>query len=135
MKIVCDTNVLISGILFAGPPRDVLRLAIEGIVRNYISPAIETEFRDVISRKKFGLKPLQVEAICQQFEDTFERVFPKKSFNIIKADPDDNAILECAFAAKAGYIISGDAHLLELGKFGKILILSPAEFCKIIGQN
>ena len=132
MKIVCDTNVLISGVLFGGPPRNILLLAIEGIVNNYISPAMASEFRDVISRKKFGLKPAQVEAICLQIEDTFEKVFPQKRIKIVKADPDDNAILECAYAAKADYIVSGDNHLLELGKFMKTPILSPADFLKLI---
>lgn len=131
MKIVCDTNMLISGVLFSGPPRNVLLLVIEGIVRNYISPTIASEFRDVISLKKFGLKPAQIEAICLQIEDTFEKVFPQKRINTVKADPDDNAILECADAAKADYIVSGDSHLLELGKFQKTPILSPADFLKL----
>lgn len=131
MKIVCDTNVLISGVLFDGPPRQILHLAIEGIVQNHISQAIETEFRDVISRKKFGLSPDHVEAICHQVEETFEKVFPIKHFSIIEADPDDDAILECAYAAKAAYIISGDKHLLDLGKFKSTSILAPAEFLKL----
>lgn len=58
---------------------------------------------------------------------------PKTKLNIIEAGPEDNRILECAVAAEADFIVTGDKHLLELCKFKKTRILKPREFLDLIG--
>ncbi|MCD4824290.1 MAG: putative toxin-antitoxin system toxin component, PIN family [Phycisphaerae bacterium] len=128
MRIVCDTNVLISAILYGGRPRDVLEVIIEGKVCGFISPAIEQEFQDVLGRKKFGLSVSHVYQICQNLRELLHPVFPKETISVIKEDPDDNAILACAIAADADCIVSGDRHLLDLGEFRDVKIVTPAEF-------
>ncbi len=55
-------------------------------------------------------------------------MFPQITVDLIKADPDDNRILECALAADVKYIVTGDPHLLNLESFDKIKIISPATF-------
>ena len=131
MRIVCDTNVLISGILYGGHPREVLERIIEGKLEGVISLAIEQEFRDVLARPKFGLTARQVYQIVRQVRELFQIVFPEdvpgKRIRAIVDDSDDNAVLECAVAAGAKHIVSGDRHLLDLKQFREIQILSPSE--------
>ena len=128
MNIVCDTNVLISGILFGGHAREILRRAAQGDLRNHISQAILREVEEVLLRPKFGLKPQQVSQALALLTDTFEVVCPRGRIQAVKADPDDNMILEAAVAAKAAYIISGDKHLLDMHAYREIRIVSPADF-------
>ncbi|MBT8363883.1 MAG: putative toxin-antitoxin system toxin component, PIN family [Deltaproteobacteria bacterium] len=125
-KVVLDTNVLISGILFGGNPRQILELVIQGKIDAYISPAIFTEFKEVLIRSKFGLTAEKCFSIAKEVEDIFRFVFPQITVDLIRDDPDDNIILECALAADVKYIITGDPHLLNLGSFEKIKIMSPA---------
>jgi putative PIN family toxin of toxin-antitoxin system len=127
-KVVLDTNVLISGLLFGGNPRKILELVIQGKIDAYISPAIFTEFREVLLRPKFGLTQEKCFSIAKEIEDIFCFVFPRISVDLIRDDPDDNIILECALAAGVKYIITGDPHLLKLVSFEKIKIISPATF-------
>jgi putative PIN family toxin of toxin-antitoxin system len=128
MRVVCDTNVLISGILFGGKPRDLLRLCSSGKVTNFTSPALLKEVEAVLIRPKFGLNEEQVYGIIRLFRDTFSLVRPEISFSVITADPDDNRILEAASAAQAEAIISGDTHLLDPGQWNGIPVFTPAAF-------
>lgn len=128
MKIVCDTNVLVSGILFRGHPRRILVLASRGELANCTSPALLREAEDVLLRPKFGLRPDQVSGIIVLFRDTFEIVHTSRRIKAVAADPADNIVLEAAFVARAERIVSGDRHLLELADWEGIRILSPAVF-------
>ena len=130
MKIVCDTNVLISGILFHGHSREILRLSSRGIIQNFISPDILEEVEEVLLRPKFGLPPEQVDGILQLFRDSFNLVEPIQKLSVVEADPDDDRILEVAHEAKAEYIVSGDHHLQDIKKWKSIRIVSPTEFMK-----
>jgi putative PIN family toxin of toxin-antitoxin system len=128
MNIVCDTNVLVSGILFGGNPREVLRLCSTLRVVNFISPDIVQEVEDVLRRPKFGLLPEQVYRIMGIFMETCAMVTPTITVDDITVDCDDNRILEAAHAAEAQVVVSGDKHLLELVSWRGISILTPADF-------
>lgn len=128
MKVVCDTNVLVSGILFGCHSRRILVLASRGTITNFISPEILREVEDVLSRPKFKLKPQQVQATIGLFRDSFELITPSKSLKVVHADPDDDRILEAALAAEAESVISGDQHLLSMKTWKGISIMSPADF-------
>ena len=130
MKIVCDTNILISGILFGGKPREILRLCSSGTVVNFISPDILKEVEEVLLRPKFGLKKEQVYEIIRLFRDTFTLVSPDRHLSVVTADPDDNRILEAALATKADAIVSGDAHLLDLVNWKGVPVISADTFLK-----
>lgn len=136
MNIVCDTNVLVSGVLFGGHAREILRLASRGVVFNFISPDMLREAENVLRRPKFGLRPEQVLEIIALFKDTFEIVTPSVRVRAISSDPQDNHVIEAALAGRAKYIISGDKHLLELMKWEDIHLVSPAQFMQtVIGQQ
>ncbi len=127
-RVVLDTNILISAIVFGGLPRKILEMAIASNVNCFLSFAILDELRDVLQRSKFGFSPQQAVTVIDELQDICEILNPPRRIRTIKADPDDNRILECAVEAQAMCIISGDNHLLELGKYREIHIYSPADF-------
>lgn len=131
MRAVCDTNVLVSGVLFGGPPRQVLLMATQGQLTNHTSPALLREAEEVLLRPKFGLRAQQALRIVALFRETFEVVMPSVPVRVVRADPADNMVLEAAQAAGAGFILSGDKHLLGLGEWKGIRILSPAAFLEM----
>ena len=135
MNIVCDTNVLISGVLFGGHAREILQLASRGVLINFVSPEILREAERVLGRPKFGLRPEHVLEILSLFKDTFEIVVPSLKVQAIRSDPQDNHVIEAALAAGAEFIISGDKHLLKLAEWEGIHVVSPAQFINsIIGR-
>lgn len=135
MNIVCDTNVLISGVLFGGHARQILRLASRGVLIKFISPKILREAERVLGRSKFGLRPEHVVEIMALFKDTFEIVIPSLEVQAVQPDPEDNHVLDAAMAAQAEFIISGDKHFLKLAEWEGIHVASPAQFIKsIIGR-
>jgi len=135
-RIVVDSNVIISGFLFGGNPRRVLGAVIEGLARCFTSLPILDEVRDVLQRPKFGLTPEQALAFVDEFHLLCQVVAPRDSVQAVANDPKDDMVLECAEAAKANIIVSGDAHLLDLSRWGSIRIISPATFIEEIGgQN
>ena len=132
VRIVLDSNVIISGFLFGGPPARLLEHALAGSLQCFVSLPILDEIRDVLQRPKFGLSSNQALALIGELHELCRIVTPKARIRIVDADPDDNMILECAFAANADAIVSGDSHLLNLGHWRGIRILAPADFAKEI---
>jgi putative PIN family toxin of toxin-antitoxin system len=127
-RIVLDANVIISAIVFGGASRDVLELAIRQEVKICISEKILDELRGVLRRPKFGYTAEQIRLISSNILAIAEPVETSGEVELIKADPDDNAILDYAIAAGAGVIVSGDEHLLRLGEFEGIEIVNPRRF-------
>jgi putative PIN family toxin of toxin-antitoxin system len=123
--IVLDTNVLISALLFHGPPRRVLELAVTGRARLVVSPSLVEELQGVLTRPKFGLTAEQVTTIVAQVVQTATVVRPRRSIEVCTEDPDDNIVLECAAEAQASTIVTGDNHLLRLKSFEGIRIVTP----------
>jgi putative PIN family toxin of toxin-antitoxin system len=126
--IVLDSNVIISAFLFGGPPARILDHILDGSARGFISLAILDEVRDVLRRPKFGLSSEQALTLVEELHDLCQVVTPTAKVQAIQADPGDNRILECAQAAGADTIVTGDSHLLDLGQWRGIRILSPADF-------
>ena len=127
-RIVLDTNVLISAIVFGGKPREVLEKVIAGWYTMAISAEMLAEFQWVLEGKKFRYPAAIVRNIVSELLAVSELVRPTTKVEHIKADPADNRILECALESRAAYIVSGDKHLLELGRFQGIPILDAAAF-------
>jgi putative PIN family toxin of toxin-antitoxin system len=126
--IVLDTNVLISAIAFGGRPREVLEKVISGTFAMAISAEMLAEFQGVLEGKKFRYPSAIVRTIVNELLAVSELVRPTMKVEQIKADPADNRILECALESRAACIVTGDRHLLELGRFEGISILDVAAF-------
>ena len=135
MRIVCDTNVLVSAIVYGGRPREVLETLITGRTLGFLSPALAQEVREVLRRPKFGLAEPQVDRICTALRDLLHLVYPQEGASVIKEDPNDNAVLACAFEAGADCIVTGDHHLLDLGRYQDIEIVRPSEFLDRLGRS
>jgi putative PIN family toxin of toxin-antitoxin system len=123
MRIVVDTNVIVSALVFGGVPRRVLGAVEGGRCDFYYSAEIESETRRVL-RDKFGWDERRLDRYLPELWGFGERVIPQRRVNAVRDDPDDNRILECALAAEADVIVSGDGHLLRLTTFEGIAILA-----------
>jgi putative PIN family toxin of toxin-antitoxin system len=128
MKLVLDTNTVISGLLWHGAPRQVLDLARSGSISLFTSPELLAELEDVLGRKKFAARlrmaQVTVDELVYGYAALATTIHAAKIDPVIKADPDDDVILACAVAAKAEVIASGDSHLLDLKEYEGIRILT-----------
>lgn len=130
MRIVLDSNILISAIAFGGKPKAILEKAIKGEIQIILSDPILEEVHGVLCGKKFRFPGHIAIEIVQQLASLSEIAYSKEEISVIKNDPSDNRILECAVAGKAKYIVSGDADLLAVKVYQKIKILTADEFFK-----
>lgn len=136
MRVICDTNVIVSGVLFGGHCRAILRLVSEGRLEGFTSTALLIELEGVLLRPKFGLTVREVAAVVDLVRQTFVLVLPTESVVVVTDDPDDDAVLEAAVAANAQVVVSGDKHLLDLETFRGSRIITPASLIKeLSGQQ
>lgn len=135
IKTVLDTNVVISAVIFGGKPRRVLNLAIEGKISLFFSEPMFEEIREILGGRKFRFTAPQLLAVERELEALSDTIYPDKSIKIVKDDPDDDVFIECALAAEADYIVSGDKHLLDLKNYGNIKIVNAAEFIEVVGRR
>ncbi len=128
LKVVLDTNILISGILFGGRPRQILEKAIRGEIRLCISEPILDELKGILQRSKFDYSPEMIQVILKELTGVSDFVNASKTIDVVLEDPEDNRILECAVEAEANYIITGDFHLLKLSKYRNIEVVNSGAF-------
>jgi uncharacterized protein len=130
IRIVADTNIYISAILFGGKPEKIMYLAASEKLILIVSNAILTEIASVL-RNKFNWSNHQVSYTDLYIREISLLVTPSHHINLIQADETDNRILECALEGQADYIVSGDQkHLLPLKYFHDIPILNASSFLK-----
>jgi len=137
IKIVLDTNTLISAIGWKeGKPRKVFEGCLSGKYRLIESTDLIKEFLKVMKRPKFDfISEEEVQTFVLNLLQISELIESKTKIDAVKSDPTDNIVLECAFEAKADYIISGDEHLLKLKEFEGITILTAAEFLNLMNKE
>jgi putative PIN family toxin of toxin-antitoxin system len=125
-----DTNIYISGLRFGGVPERFLDLAAAGEFRLDISDAILNETLRVL-REKFQWSAERLQEAEEDIRSYTHHVTPTETLDVIKIDPSDNRILECAATAKSDYIVTGDKrHILPLGSYGVAAIVKAAEFMR-----
>lgn len=136
MRIVLDTNVIISAFLWGGLPENILKQAEKGSIQIFTCRQQLDELNDVLSRKQFMLQlgkfNLTVLEIIHGFIALSSIIDVKKIKKVVKSDPDDDIILACAVESYARYIVSGDRHLLDLETYSGIEILNPVMFYNLI---
>lgn len=138
-KVVLDTNIYISAIMFGGNPKKILKLAMLKKIKVFISTLILLEISGKL-HKKFKLSEEDVTKILKGISKITEVIQSKIKLDVVKEDPSDNKVLECAVASNTDYIVTGDKHLLELKRFEEInkfvsreiKIVTPADLLKII---
>ncbi|MCK5036466.1 MAG: putative toxin-antitoxin system toxin component, PIN family [Candidatus Sabulitectum sp.] len=130
LRVVLDSNVYSSAFLFGGVPAGVIGLALGGSILVNTSIPILDEIRDVLRRPKFGLSSSQAFTLIEEIHSLCRIASSEGPVLVVKEDPDDNKILECALAARAEVIVSGDLHLLCLHRWRGIKILTPSDFMR-----
>lgn len=129
LKVVYDTNVVVSGLLNKeGIPAALLDLALQKKITLFLSPYLLEEYKDVLSRSKFGLSIVLVNRFLAQLKENSTLVEPKTNLSVIKRDPHDNRILECALEAGADYIVTGNTRHFPFKRFKSSRVVSPTEF-------
>ena len=134
MRVVLDSNILISAINYGGIPRDIYNLGKYKLIDIIISEPILKETSGVLERK-FHYSHEITTLISSELMGSSIVVNPTKRIDEIKDDPSDNKFLEAAISGNADYIISGDKHLLNLKKYTSIKIVIPAEFLEIYNND
>ena len=129
MRIVIDTNVLISGVFFGGFPRKVLSSVVAGEMTACATAEIINEYEafvhEMIDRKQGHIS----KKILTPLITAMEIIEPITQIEICR-DPDDNKFLGCAKDSRALYIVSGDKDLLVIEKYENIQIITAKEFCE-----
>ena len=128
MRVVIDTNILVSATGWEGNARELLRRASKGDFTVVISDEILEEYLEVIRRDKFSfLDKKKVTRFVLLMLEFVEVLSVKSRVRAVREDPEDDMVLSCAKAAGARLIVTGDSHLLKLGKWSGIRIVSPGE--------
>lgn len=131
MRVVLDTNVVASGLLWGGVPRQLLQAGCDQQTQLYTSTVLLLELTDILGRAKFARKiaaaPWSVDQLVERYALLTTVVHPAAIAPTIIDDPDDDQVLACAVAAQAELIVSGDRHLLDLITFREIRIVNAAQ--------
>lgn len=132
MRVVADTNIIVSGLLWRGNPRRILDAARTSDINLFTTAVLLAELDDVLSREKFaarlaaaGVAPRE---LVLGYAGLASVITPAEIDPVILADPDDDAVLSCAVASNSEVIVSGDRHLLKLEKYQDIRIVTASTF-------
>ena len=127
MNVVLDTNVLISATIFDdSEAQKLLFKLIRDGSKIFISHDILNEYKKVLKRD-FEYNENDIDKILETILLAVNLIETNNKIEIIKEDPDDNMIIECAVSSNSDYIITYDQHLLNLKSFEKIKIVKPEE--------
>jgi putative PIN family toxin of toxin-antitoxin system len=129
LRVVFDTNVLVSALILKGRISGLVDLWRKGRITPVLSRETFDEFRRVLDYPKFSLSKSEIQEILQQeilaFFEVVEGADPVAG---VCRDADDDKFLACAASAKVSFLVSGDKDLCSLGKFGAVRILTPDQF-------
>lgn len=139
VRAIADTNIVVSGLLWHGAPRQVLEAARSGIIQLYTSLVLLAEFVDVLQRPKFArrlaLAQVTPENLVSGYAALATVILPAAIPRVIASDPDDDAVIACAVGAQAEVVVSGDRDLLDLQSYGGITIVTAAELLVHLGLS
>jgi putative PIN family toxin of toxin-antitoxin system len=138
MRVVADTNIVVSGLLWHGNPRAILEAARDGVVDLYTSGVLLEELEDVLKRDRFAARlraaGVDAHALVLGYGALAKLVEPAEIAPVVHADPDDDAVIACAISSRSEIIVSGDSHLLDLKRYEKIRIVTAAQLIAEISQ-
>jgi len=137
MKVVVDTNVAVSGLLWEGPPNDILKWARDGVLVLVACQETVKELARILQHKKFQSRLSMIGISADEVTAYYMNLVrfvpnPKELPKVIPEDPLDSLFLALASESKAQLIVSGDHHLLGLASHSGIQIVTPNEACKVI---
>ena len=127
LRVVFDTNILFSAVAWQGSPYQCVQGAREGKCFSFTCEAILAELAGKLVLKR-GLDESTTREITDEIRLFSQMVSIAGELKVVAADPDDDAVLECAVVGQAQYLVSGDRHLLALGRFHDVQIVKAADF-------
>ena len=133
-RVVFDTNVWISGLLWRGKPYQCLLLARSGLVRPVYCLPMLSELTQKL-RDPFGFTENHIQAVVYDYRRISHQVEIVGDLCVVTEDPDDDKFVECAVVSGAFAIVSGDRHLLSLHEYQGIRVFSAAEYLAHFEQN
>jgi putative PIN family toxin of toxin-antitoxin system len=131
IRVVADTTIFISALMFGGLPGTFLDLAFVKSFQLVTSPVLLDELDEKL-RGKFEVSSEDAALIRERRQSCALVMTPGIALKVIEEDPDDDRVLECAVAAEADYVVSGDRHLLKLGSYEGIPIMTVRQFMDAI---
>lgn len=138
MRLVLDTNVVVSALLWGGPPQRLLQAARENRVTLFTSMPLLAELTDILGRRKFEKKieasTLSIDQIVDRYGELTSIVRPMP-LSGIAPDPDDDVVIGTALAAKAGWIVTGDQPLLSVAMYQGVYVVSVSEAVRTIAAG
>ncbi len=136
MRIVLDTNVVISALLWGGTPYRLMQAAVDGALTLCTSPALLSELNAVLARNHLRARLERQSSSVAQAITLYAALTvimsPVAVPHVVLADPDDDQVIATAVAANAVLIVSGDRHLLDLASHQGIRIVTPADALRLI---
>jgi putative PIN family toxin of toxin-antitoxin system len=136
MRVVADTNTVVSALLWHGAPRLILDAAREGRITLFTTGTLLAELHGVLLRPKFKERleavDVGVDDLAVGYAALAVFVQPAVLDPVIQEDPEDDAVLACAVAASADAIVSGDSHLLRLKQFRHIRVLHASQLLEML---
>jgi len=128
-KVVIDTNVIVSALLFGGKPGELISFCENNRIEPIVSREIIDEYVRVLAYPKFELSEKEIQyLVYQQLLPYFQVVNTIPGQVIVQKDLSDDKVIRCALAGNSKVIVSGDIHLLSLKIYQDIRILSPSQF-------
>ncbi len=130
-RVVFDTNILFSAVGWLGNPHRCVQAARQGQCLSLTCEAILAEFAEKL-RLKRGFDLTKATETTDEIR-AFSRIIAiPGTLKVIAADPDDDAVLECAVVGQAQFLVSGDSHLLALGNYQGIQIVKASDFLTLL---
>ena len=135
MRVVIDTNVIMSAIFFGGVPFEVLNAWHDGEFELVISEAVMAEYREIAGRMRSKFQLINPEGWLSYIQEHATMTLAAPLEAQVCDDADDDVFLACAVSADAKIVCSGDRHLLACNGWQGIEVLTPRVFCnRIRGQ-
>jgi len=139
LRLVADTNVVVSALLWQGTPYALFKAAQDHELEFFTSRPLLDELEEVLARRKF-VKAVRATGstraeLFKDYQELAQIVTPAQTRRIVLADRDDDAVVACALAAHADLIVSGDKRLRNIKSYQGISIVSAAEALKQIPQS
>jgi putative PIN family toxin of toxin-antitoxin system len=136
VRIVLDTNVTVSALIWGGTPYRLLQGAADGDLVLYTSPTLLDELRAVLAREHLASRLQEQRSSVEQAITLYSAlaigVSPTATPRVVPGDADDDHVIATAVAAAADFLVTGDRHLLTIGQHQGVRIVTPADAVRLI---